>query len=106
MLNRTFLAAIAAVGLVVATSSIADAKHRFHHRQYGNGVNIGIGIGGFGNNGFNDRYYSNGFNDRYHYYDDYAYDDEDCSWQLKKTKRWNSSHTRFTIRKQKVWTCY
>lgn len=35
-----------------------------------------------------------------------AYSVNPCGWQVLVTKKWNAAHTRLTIIKDRVWTCY
>ncbi|MFT3988475.1 hypothetical protein [Aestuariivirga sp.] len=115
------LSCAAAASLGAATAAQADApiwKHKHHnggnwgggpghhpggnwggpggwnHHHHNGGVNIGIGLGGFGP-GWGGGWYGPG----YGYYGGYGggYYAADCGWRPVKRKVWNASHTRYRI---------
>jgi hypothetical protein len=104
MLKNLIVAIVATVSVGTMAVGTAEARE-LHHR--GN-VDVYLGFGGFGpgygyGNGFYDDY---GYN-RHRYRDRYAYDDYQpyCGTQRIKVKKWNRSHTRYTIVTRRVRDC-
>jgi hypothetical protein len=111
MFHKTclLLTALAAVSLAPVGSAQAR-DHSRHHNSYefyprnhhhSGGVDIGIGLGGFGYNRFNDGYFDS-YADRYA---DEGYYAQDCGWTWVKAKKWNRTHTRFVLRSKRIWDC-
>lgn len=105
MFRKSLIAISGAAALLTtfAVSAQADEMWRRHHHH--SSVNIGIGFGGFAPNYYAPQYYDSGYNG---YYDNGYYDDnyvQDCGWQWRNVKRWNSTHTRFMVKHKKVWFC-
>ncbi len=87
MFRKSLIALTAAAALSLGMAANAQAKTN---------IDVHLGFGGFGGYGG----YGGGYDPGYGYYD------EDCGWQWVKYKKWNKWHTKFIIKKKKVWTCY
>ena len=98
MFRKTLITFAAAAAALTTLGAGANAEEMWRHHRHHNGVNIGIGIGGFGPHYYNNGFYDNGFYD-----DNYG---QACGWEWRNVKRWNSTHTRFLVRHKKVWSCY
>lgn len=117
MFKNIILAIVATASIGVATIDTAEARERRHHNS---GVNVIIGFGGFGGGyygsqfdrdyyGYGNGYYGNGYGYRRHqrynrlYADDYY--EPYCGTRRVKVKKWNRSHTRYTIVRRRVSDC-
>ncbi len=85
MFRKSLIALTAAAAVSFGMAGSAQAKTN---------IDIHVGLGGFGGG------YGGYYGPSYGYYH------EECGWQWVKYKQWNKWHTKYIIKKKKVWTCY
>lgn len=109
------IVATASIGVV----SIGTAEARDHDRHRHNRSNVIIEFGGFGNGmygsqfdrdyGYGNTYYGGDYGydqpRRYNRHYGYDYYQPNCGIRTIKVKKWNRSHTRYSLVKKRVRTC-
>jgi hypothetical protein len=114
MLKNIILAIVATATIGVASIDTAEARDRHHRRHHHNGANLIIGFGGFGGGFYGSQFdrdyygYGNGYYGHRRYNRLYANDyfEPYCGTRRVKVKKWNRSHTRYTIVRRRVSDCY
>ena len=118
MFNKLIIAAVATASIAMATIGTAEARDRDHRRHHRGGANVNIDFGGFGGGYYGNRFgrgygYDNygqnfyggdyGYGRRHRYvYDDYG---PECGVRRVNVKKWNRSHTRYSIVRKRVTVC-
>lgn len=115
MFSKTFLTgafavAMAAAAFTASLSSSAEARPRHHFRH---AIHYCHTMAAHPYRCFN-RVYRHAYRHalRHSYAPVYGlgyvggYSVNPCGWQLVTVKKWNPAHTRLTIIKDRVWTCY
>ena len=115
MFKNIIFAIVATAGIGAATIGAAEARDSNHHRH--NRSNVIIQFGGFGDSGYNNQF-DRDYGYRNNYYDDYGYGrrhrfnqryydgyEPYCGTITIKVKKWNRSHTRYSLVKRRVKNC-
>ena len=108
ILPKSFITAalavvVTAAAFTAATSSAAEAGRKAHFRHAVKFCHNTSAHPGHCFNRVYNRFVSNGYSPAY--VPGYNLVNA-CGWKVITRKNWNPAHTRLTIVKNKVWTCY